>query len=105
MRQVVDIFFVPDLPALPMVCWHSVLRPRAQPSAYTEGSLLLCTIGVQVRAWALATSQTVDSRRPSSKWGLKINHGILSWVDRTGKWRGFGPWPSWTLDFRLLLLF
>lgn len=62
-------------------------------------------VGVQVRAWALATSQTVDSRRPSSKWGLKIKHGILSWVDRTGKWRGFGPWPSWTLDFRLLLLF
>lgn len=85
------------------VCLCGVLPPRTQPSTDLDGSQLVCTTEVQARAWALVISQAVDSRSPSPMWGGKIKHGILSWVDRIEKWRGFGPWPSWTLGTRLLL--
>lgn len=67
----------------------------AQPSIDLDGSQLLCTTG----AWALVTSQAVDSKSSSPKWGLKIKHGILSWVDRTENEGALvlgrsGPWSS-----------
>lgn len=83
----------PGLPALPRVCVvHSL---PAQSSTDLDGSQLLCTTG----AWALVTSQAMDSRSSSPKWGLTIKYGILNWADRTENEGALvlgrpGPWSS-----------